>query len=105
MKQTQSDNNSPRRTILWGVAGAYVLYLGINLLQSYFSGEAATQKDVLVCTIGGGAFLLIGVALLAMAIRQGVRAMKAQAAEIDRVAAEEQAALEARTPEDDDDQA
>lgn len=89
MKETKSNNNSPRRTILWGIAGAYVLYLGIDLLKSYFSGDAATQKDVLLCTIGGGAFAVIGVVLLALALRQGLRAIKEQAAEFDRVEAEE----------------
>ena len=92
-----------RRAILWGVGGAYSLYLGYSLLQSYFSGEATAQKDVLLCTIGGGVFLLIGVVLVILALRQGMAALRAQAAEIDRVEAEERAALEAKAAEDEDD--
>ena len=92
-----------RRAILWGIGGAYILYLGYSLLQSYFSGEATAQKDVLLCTIGGGAFLLIGVVLVILALRQGMLALRAQAAEIDRIEAEERAALEEKTEEDEDD--
>lgn len=96
MKENQSNNNSPRRTILWGIAGAYILYLGIDLLQSYFRGEATAQKDVLLCTVGGGAFAVIGVVLLALALRQGLRSIREQAADFDRVEAEERARLEER---------
>ena len=58
---------------------------------------------MLLCTIGGGVFLLIGVVLVILALRQGMAALRAQAAEIDRVEAEEQAALEAKAAEDEDD--
>lgn len=90
-----------RRAILWGVGGAYIAYMGFSLLQSYFSGEATAQRDVLLCTIGGGAFLVIGVVLVILALRQGMVALREQAAEIDRVEAEERAALEAKAEEDD----
>lgn len=106
MKEKQTNNqNSPRRTILWGVAGAYILYLGIDLLRNYFNGQADSQTDRLVCTIGGGAFLVIGVVLLALALRQGMRAIKEQAAEYDRVEAEERARLEDGGSDEEDPQA
>lgn len=91
-----------RRAILWGVGGAYILYLSYDLLQGYFSGEATAQKDVLLCTIGGGVFLLIGIVLVILALRQGMAALRAQAAEMDRIEAEERAALEAKATEDED---
>ena len=61
------------------------------------------QAVISPCTIGGGAFLLIGVVLVILALRQGMLALRAQAAEIDRIEAEERAALEEKTEEDEDD--
>ena len=57
---------------------------------------------MLLCTIGGGVFLLIGIVLVILALRQGMAALRAQAAEMDRIEAEERAALEAKATEDED---
>ena len=45
----------------------------------------------------------IGVVLVILALRQGMLALRAQAAEVDRIEAEERAALEEKTEEDEDD--
>ena len=90
MKDKKTAPASTRRPILWGVCGAYLAYTGFDLLQNYFSGEFTAQKDVLLCTIGGGAFLIIGVVLVIQALRMGMAVLRAQAAEYDRIEAEEQ---------------
>lgn len=94
MKEKKSNNNSSRHMLLWGVAGAYLLYLGIDLLRSYFSGQITSQSEVLLCTIGGGAFVLIGAVLLILTLRQGLRTIRQQAEDYARVEAEDQARLE-----------
>ena len=105
----KSNKNSGRRPILWAVCGAYLLYLAYQLLKDYFSGAAAETGSETICIIGGGAFVLIGLFLVVVALRQGFQIMRENAQEMarvdeeDRQAAEEARRLREAEDEEDDD--
>lgn len=109
-RRSKGNKSSNRHSILWAICGAYLLYLAYKLLGDYFSGAAAEAGSEMICIIGGGAFVLVGLFLLIVAARQGFRAMQENAREMARVEEEDRLAeenarriREAEADEDDDD--
>ena len=105
----REERRQRRNPIWWGLCGAYLLYLAYQLLKDYFSGAAAETGSETICIIGGGAFVLIGLFLVVVALRQGFQIMRENAQEMarveeeDRQAAEEARRLREAEDEEDDD--
>ena len=67
------DSIPSRSCIVMAVAGAYLIYLGYNLISGVMKGEEGSSMGF---AIGGGAFILIGAAMLLVGGRGMMRSSK-----------------------------
>ena len=65
--------NKKSRFTLYLVAGIYIIYLGIKLMNGYINGEGGNPT---VSLIGGIAYLVVGAVLFVTSIVKMVRAFK-----------------------------
>lgn len=65
------------RMIIWGVAGAYLLYLAVKMMKDYMGGLVEGQGTKIMVIVSSIVFTLAAIFLLVQCIRYAIHYFKA----------------------------